>query len=203
MPSELDEYVHQPLAPMVDPNDDGLTHINIYSRGKTQLGRWMSNFTHSPFTHPRYGQFASMEAYWYWISTGMQHDDLRRFYGATAKSVGIRHLPVKIDDETFKNHIRDALRLKIAQNKKLCEAMRQSTLPFRHYYVHDGNPPMVNEPKRHLWQMEALEEIRACLKNNEPLLMTDGRRADSGQTIAEVPENPLPPDLSLPPAEED
>lgn len=186
-----------------DPKNDGVDHLNVYSKGRTALGRELTNFAHVPFNHPDFGFFASLEAYWYWISTGMQHDDLRRFYGATAKSVGIRHLPVKIDDETFKNHIRDALRLKIAQNKKLCEAMRQSTLPFRHYYVHDGNPPMVNEPKRHLWQMEALEEIRACLKNNEPLLMTDGRRADSGQTIAEVPENPLPPDLSLPPAEED
>ena len=33
---------------MYKPKDDGITHINIYSQGKTQLGRFLSNFEPSP-----------------------------------------------------------------------------------------------------------------------------------------------------------
>jgi hypothetical protein len=35
-----------------DPTTDGIDHINIYSKGYTKLGRLLSNFTKSEFTHP-------------------------------------------------------------------------------------------------------------------------------------------------------
>jgi hypothetical protein len=50
------------------PEEDGVTHINIYSKGKTELGRWLTNFSYSPFNHPEYGKFLSMEGFWYWDS---------------------------------------------------------------------------------------------------------------------------------------
>lgn len=40
---------------------DGIDHINIYSKGKTTLGRMLSNFACTPFTHPEDGKFASIE----------------------------------------------------------------------------------------------------------------------------------------------
>lgn len=56
---------------MWNPDEDGVTHINIYSKGKTELGRWLTNFSYSPFNHPEYGKFLSMEGFWCWVSTGM------------------------------------------------------------------------------------------------------------------------------------
>ena len=48
------------------PRDDGVHHLNVYTKAVTVLGRWLSNFTHSPFTHPEYGgKFESMEGFYY------------------------------------------------------------------------------------------------------------------------------------------
>ena len=46
------------------PLNDGVDHINIYSRGKTQLGRMLSNFYLSPFNHPVYGGFNTVEGFY-------------------------------------------------------------------------------------------------------------------------------------------
>ena len=40
------------------PKDDGVTHINIYSKGQTELGGLLSNFSRTPFVHPKYGELA-------------------------------------------------------------------------------------------------------------------------------------------------
>ena len=50
-----------------DSTTDGIDHINIYSKGYTKLGRLLSNFTKSEFTHPIYGHFMSVEGFWYYI----------------------------------------------------------------------------------------------------------------------------------------
>jgi hypothetical protein len=52
----------------IKPSEDGVTHINVYSRGNTELGRLLSNFAHTPFSHPEFGEFASVEGFWYWLS---------------------------------------------------------------------------------------------------------------------------------------
>jgi hypothetical protein len=55
--------------------DDGITHINIYSKGKTELGRWLSNFTYHPI-ETEDGKFDSVEGYWV-----INHIDNIRQYG--------------------------------------------------------------------------------------------------------------------------
>lgn len=32
------------IEPTINPDEDGRTHINIYSKGGTELGRLLSNF---------------------------------------------------------------------------------------------------------------------------------------------------------------
>ena len=32
---------------MYKQTEDGYNHINVYSKGKTELGRWLSNFAHT------------------------------------------------------------------------------------------------------------------------------------------------------------
>jgi len=63
---------------MLDSKMDGVTHINIYSKGKTKLGRLLTNFAHTPFTHAEYGQFASVEGFWYWIRDGKDSHNMSR-----------------------------------------------------------------------------------------------------------------------------
>lgn len=51
---------------MIDYKKDGVDHINIYSKGKTSLGRFLSNFAQADI-ETEDGNFASIEGYWYWL----------------------------------------------------------------------------------------------------------------------------------------
>jgi hypothetical protein len=62
----------------INPHKDGIDHINIYSRGKTEVGRQLSNFAHTPFTHKDYGYFNSVEGLWYYLITGCKHENLSK-----------------------------------------------------------------------------------------------------------------------------
>ena len=57
--------------------DDGVTHINVYSKGATALGRALSNFARIPVVVVPNGRFESVEAYWYWLRV-MEVIDLLR-----------------------------------------------------------------------------------------------------------------------------
>lgn len=160
-----------------NPENDGIDHINVYSKGRTTLGRKLSNFAHVIFYHPQHGVFASVEAYWYWLGTGMKHNGLRRLYGASAKSAGIRELPVKMPDEEFRKHICDALTLKVAQNHDLALMFAKSELPLRHYYAYGTTKPAVHEDKKHQWQLDHLQYLRDQVQEGKPLVISDGTSA--------------------------
>ena len=51
---------------MINPKQDGISHVNIYSQGKTELGRMLSNFYHYQVI-TKDGNFTSVEGYWYWL----------------------------------------------------------------------------------------------------------------------------------------
>lgn len=137
-----------------DPSKDGIDHINIYSRGRTEIGRYLSNFTKFPFEHPQHGKFLSVEGLWYWLLTPVDNplrDKLRTVYGYSAKKLG-RELSNGADwgnTEEFKQSIYDALELK-AQS---CEELTKDLigLPFVHYYTF-GSKVIV--PDRGLWVID-------------------------------------------------
>jgi hypothetical protein len=68
-----------------DPKQDSVSHINIYSKAATQLGRMLSNFYHAAFEYGKYGYFESVEGFWYYYFTGQKHEHLRTLYGIAAK----------------------------------------------------------------------------------------------------------------------
>ena len=119
---------------MLNPLEDGVTHINIYSRGKTPLGRWLSNFAESPFTHPVHGNFMSVEGFWYWLGT--RNEALRNLYGFEAKKIG-RNSPtiIQLDEQVFKEEIAIACWAKLWSNYGKVFILAGSVLPFEHYYV--------------------------------------------------------------------
>ena len=126
----------------IKPSEDGVTHINVYSRGRTELGRLLSNFAHTPFIHPEFGEFASVEAFWYWLSLGKVHDELRPLYGFKCKQKG-KELKANGAKEThvddFEIQIKKALLLKVEQNHHLAKLLKESSLPLMHYYVYGNN----------------------------------------------------------------
>lgn len=144
------------------PDGDGTTHINVYSHGKSDIGRMLTNFAETPFKHPKLGYFVSVEGFWYYIKTGMVENELRRLYGNSAKFLGNKLPVVQMDETEFRTLIKEAIRAKITQTPVLYRFFVQSTLPFAHYYVFSGK--VVHQPK-HQWQMDYLEELRKELRD--------------------------------------
>lgn len=122
---------------MIDPTQDGIDHINVYSRANTALGRWMSNFACQPFTI-RGKSFQSIEGFWYWMMTGDPR--LQHLSGFKAKELG-KSLPLHKDGATsdsdrFRRLIEEAIRIKANGNPKMLAQLRATNLPFEHYYVY-------------------------------------------------------------------
>lgn len=142
------------------PSDDGVTHINVFSKGQTEMGRLLTNFAFTPFKHPTYGHFASMEAFWYWLGTGKTHNQLRRLYGASAKMAG-RRLQ-RVPCESFQEEILQAIQYKIEQTPRILQLFRTTpSLPLAHYYVYPygtTSAKVVHKPE-HSWQLEAMEAL--------------------------------------------
>lgn len=174
----------------IHPDSDGLDHINVYSRGKTELGRTLSNFAHTPIQHPQHGYFASIEAYWYWMAIGDLKDSpkyhhLRSLYGFKCKEEGrkaLQHwaevnnhqLPVV---EDFECHIKKALLCKVQQTEGLADLLKRSTLPLIHYYYWGEKPPYkVSRPVKYDWITDYLSDIRDFLNDNADILVIAGSR---------------------------
>ena len=148
---------------MYRPEEDGDTHINIYSRSRAELGRLLSNFSRTPFIHPEYGQFDSVEGFYFYVSTGCVNEQLRVVSGFHAKSCGVKNPRVPV--ENFEKVIDSGLRAKIRCNGNIKEALKESVLPLTHYYVFGeaGNQKVV-VPAQHQWFVGAFEDIRRELK---------------------------------------
>lgn len=163
------------VATLISPDDDGVQHINVYSQGRTPLGRWLSNFTYAPFEHPIYGRFASMEAYWYWVATGMQHDHLRRFYDFSAKRQGVVLPRVPMETLDFYLLIVEGFLCKLldAPDAAFID-LAKSDLPFVHYFVKDKRMAddnvksmVIDLTGKHHWQMQAWTVIRYAARGND------------------------------------
>lgn len=153
------------MARTLKVEEDGVTHINIFTRGATELGRLLTNPAYSPFTHPTYGDFDSVEGLWYWLKSGRCHDFLRTSSGISAKLAG-RHLP-EVFCQSFKEDVSIGIRQKIGQNPRIIELLAESTLPFEHYYWFGGlgDAKVIRLPNAaNEWVVELIEKIRSELK---------------------------------------
>jgi len=157
------------------PENDGITHINIYSQGKTLLGRKLSHFDKAPFVHPYFGLFQSMEGFWYYVRADTSKieaeklEKLRSLYGHEAKFYG-KKLPSRFLP-SFNTVIMDANFQKIIQNPDIVELMIKSVLPFDHYYVNRNTSRQIRI-QGFEWLINGFEVIREQIKqgqNPEPL----------------------------------
>lgn len=141
-----------------NPTEDGYGHINVYSKGRTEIGRLLSNFAKTPFVHPEDGEFDSVEGYWYWL--GSRDNVLRRLSGSGAKVYGrrVQSSECLLPFEEFKRKVILALDAKLDQNPKILELLKKTNADLVHYYVFNG---AVVEPAEHKWIIQHLEMRRA------------------------------------------
>lgn len=140
------------------PEKDGVTHINVYSKGRTELGRLLSNFADTPFKHPEFGWFRTVEGFWYWLKTGKTHEDLRNMVGWEAKMLGRKWPAVEI--EHFDTKIKTAIRCKLIQHPDILCGLIDNELPLTHYYVRGSRVV----PAGYEWINEYYMEVReSCI----------------------------------------
>lgn len=144
------------------PEADGFTHVNVYSKGKTELGRFLSNFTDFHISTED-GPFRTIEGYWYWLSS--RDERLRLTNGFDSKKLG-RSISAQewLRDPEFKNKIRKAIIIKIVSNSEMLDAFIVTKLPFTHYYVYGEK--VIDVPQAG-WIVDFLEWLRHDLKQGE------------------------------------
>lgn len=139
---------------------DGKDFINIYSKGKTSLGRWLTNFARSPIEIPEHGCFQSIEGYWYWLGT--RDERLRDLVGFQAKQLG-RQLKSDKQVESvdgFEEFIKAAIDLKLKSRYDMMQALAATDLPLFHFYEY-GNKRI---DAGYEWILEHIDLRRRQLK---------------------------------------
>lgn len=148
-----------------NPEMDGIDHINIYSKGNTPLGKFLSNFEYAPIVTED-GHFYSIEGYWYWLGTNHKDkDSLRKLSGYSAKQKGreLKALDWQDTDE-FKRKIKAAIDIKLETFFEFRYLLEETKLPLKHYYVYGGK---VIEPKEASWIIQHIESYKKDGKSQE------------------------------------
>lgn len=154
---------------ILNPSEEGITHINVYSKSNLEIGRMLSNFYKCEID-TKDGKFLSVEAYWYYLGLGnniKEKDILRNLYGYEAKKTGQELLKkfgeIKIED--FENRISEAIFDKFIKNKRLLlDNEIYLSLPFEHYYNFDGK--IVDVKDKYEWMINNINYIRGWIIDN-------------------------------------
>ncbi len=160
---------------MFTPDKDGITHINVYTKSNTQLGKLLSNLADVSIEHPKYGHFESLEAFWYWLVLDKTNHELKDMTGFEAKKFGSKNINEDYEEiiksKDFRDNFKTGIRAKLLQNPEILDLLIESNdLPLSHYYFYspkDGNlaNAKVMYKDKHQWQLDYIEEIRT--KANE------------------------------------
>lgn len=129
-----------------EPETDGIDHINIYSKGKTKLGKLLSNFANTPFCY-RGTTYQSVEGALYYYRTG----DIRliAMHGNAAKILGRSLTQKRVESPA---ELRAWLYAKVYANPEIIDLLLNSSMPFSHYYVMYGRKIDADISLAELWQ---------------------------------------------------
>lgn len=163
------------------PSEDGVTHINVYSGGKTPVGRFLSNFTFCK-TDSRYGEICSIEGLYHYnkivrsceaagVDSSVYYPKrLLNMSGWKAQSLGreirrslykdkvhVSHEPDSVDNEIIEEAIRYKLQWLKENNHDLYIEAVYHQLPYVHYYVQDNDK--VIHHKHFDWLIDRIEAV--------------------------------------------
>ncbi len=151
-------------------NTDGINHINVYSKGKTELGRLLSNFAETMIKTKK-GDFHSVESWWYWIKMNNINSSCLVPLFDEKQIHAIRHRPGKSAKDYFrflykqdsvvnnpsKEQLKEIYKLKLEQHPRIKKLLLKNTLPLTHYYIMFEKKISADE---YLWTVQLWEEIK-------------------------------------------
>jgi hypothetical protein len=129
-----------------EPETDGIDHINIYSKGKTKLGKLLSNFANTPFCYQA-TTYKSLEGALYYYRTG----DIRlvTMYGNAAKKLGRSLTQKRVETPAL---LKAWLYAKLYANPEIIDLLLNNSMPFSHYYVMYGRKIDADISLAELWR---------------------------------------------------
>lgn len=140
-----------------NPVNDGIDHLNIYSKAKTDLGQFLSNF-YNFYQETNHGFFCSLEGYWQFLKS--RNDIFRNMKGLEAKEYSKKNKIKGTLSEEDQKHFKDACTCKLFANPYYLNQFISSKLNFTHYYVMNEN--VVDTP--HTWLVSYWEGLRVTLQ---------------------------------------
>ena len=153
------------LPAIFNLGEDGDSHINMSEEGYTELGRNLAHASRLSFVHSRYGQFNTMNNFWYYIRSVERDDRLRSFYGKRLKMF-VRGSTTHCRIPNFRVIIMDANWQRVQQHPVLAEALKSSTLPLDCWYHYKRGNGIKMRPNFAFWLIAGFEEVRNALKED-------------------------------------
>ena len=184
-PEEIKEYaiskgLHQDNE--YEVIEDGITHINMYSKGKTKLGRMLTNMSNIEFKvilNKKEVTFKSLEGYWYFLqiyflTKKINYDfvDIDCFEAKIKGKEILANIDRGMTEETyerFKGYIIKGLQSKLKKNSEIYTLISENNLKFAHYYYY-GNGEFTQTLPQYNWIVEAVEKISEEIKQEQKVL---------------------------------
>lgn len=154
----------------MSPDTDGIDHINIYTKGKTALGRALTNLSNYAFIYEG-TMFQSMEAFWFYHKHQMQglpFEGLPMMKGFDAKQFGKKHKQPFDYPVEFIDLMKEGMKCRLRQNPKLLRDLVDSHLPLVHYYAYGSSEKgwKVIELPEYQWICDLHMELRTLCQNH-------------------------------------
>jgi hypothetical protein len=150
---------------MIDPTQDGKTHIRIDSKAATFIGKFLAPRTLCELNLPE-GRFLCVSAYWYSLIS-KEDSRLSRVYGWETELLATQLSPLpkkqQLPAAELQAKIKKALDAKIKWSEYWREEFTESTLPFLHYHL-DAEGNVVDESRKYRWLLNHLEARRTLLQ---------------------------------------
>lgn len=150
--------------------NDGVKFINIYSKAKTSLGQALTNMCQFTFEFNEL-TFDSVEQIWHYykflnfmpqvsqtILSMHNAYDIKKY----AKQFNDEQVANYVQTKQFRDIIEQAIRIRIEADPQLKINLRNSFLPFKHFYVY-GNNVIKDESVKYQWLINIFEVIRTEL----------------------------------------
>ena len=155
------ELLANALSDFRGSGKDGVDFINTSSIAETKLGKLLDINAHTCFHFLDAGEFHSVGAFWYFIASEYPNDSVRGLYGSACRNARYNLVSRKV--EGFNSLIAEATWAKVCSNPELRSYMLGNDLPYRCFFIQEGNQYPVRSNLEE-WYMPILEEIASTLK---------------------------------------
>lgn len=151
--------------------EDGVKHLNIYSKAKTSLGKQLTNMYPFKFVYENI-EFNSVEQAWHYYKFIDQPEIAKQIlamdnpfnclsFARANKTDASNKVALSIG---FKLRIEEVICTRIEADINLKNALRNSILPFEHYYAYGDK--IHDQRDKYDWLIKIFENIRSKFQMN-------------------------------------